>query len=163
MQPVGDTPAELHKAALAYASVDPERVVVKLAANATGLRVARDLAHDGVRFACTAVASVAQAYLGAMAGADWVIPYFCRLRQSGVDVSQIIIDMSQLLRSQQSVTRILAASLKTPNDIVEATLSGAHDITAPPAVIGTMATHALTDAAVRQFSDDWHGVQPAAA
>ncbi len=155
MQPVGDNPAELSKAALTYATVDPSRVVVKLPANATGLRVAHDLARDGLQFAFTAVASVGQAYLGAMAGAGWVIPYFCRLRQSGVDVSQILTDISHLLASQHSETRILAASLKTPNDIVEATLAGAHDITAPPAAIATMAIHSLTDAAVRQFSDDW--------
>ncbi|MGO8946451.1 MAG: transaldolase family protein [Ktedonobacterales bacterium] len=155
MHPVAETPVELYKAALAYATIDPERIVVKLAANSAGLRVARDLARDGIQFAITAVASVAQAYLGAMAGARWVIPYFCRLRHAGVDVSQVIADISRLLQGQQSNTRILAASLKTPNDIVEATLAGAHDVTAPPPVIATMAIHSMTDAAVKQFSEDW--------
>jgi TalC/MipB family fructose-6-phosphate aldolase len=112
MQPVGDSPDALYKAALVYGAADPERVVVKLPATSTGLQAGRDLSRDGIQFALTAVASVAQAYLGALAGARWVIPYFCRLRQSGVDVSQVISDMSHLLEGQKTMTRILAASLK---------------------------------------------------
>jgi TalC/MipB family fructose-6-phosphate aldolase len=158
MQPVGETPEELYKAALAYGVTDPDRVIVKLPATSAGLRVARDLSRDGIQFAFTAVASVAQAYLGALAGARWVIPYFCRLRQAGVDVSQIISDMSHLLDGQKAMTRILAASLKTPNDIIEATLAGAHDVTAPPSVIEAMSIHSMTEAAVKQFSEDWRRV-----
>jgi TalC/MipB family fructose-6-phosphate aldolase len=158
MQPVGESPEALYKAAAAYGAADPKRVVVKLPATSIGLQAARDLARDGIPFAFTAVASVAQAYLGALAGARWVIPYFCRLRQSGVDVSQIISDMSHLLEGQNSMTRILAASLKTPNDIIEATLAGAHDVTAPPGVIEAMSKHSMTEAAVKQFSEDWQRV-----
>jgi TalC/MipB family fructose-6-phosphate aldolase len=158
MQPVGESPEALYKAASAYGAADPERVVVKLPATSTGLQAARDLSRDGIQFAFTAVASVAQAYLGALAGARWVIPYFCRLRRSGVDVSQIISDMSHLLEGQKTTTRILAASLKTPNDIIEATLAGAHDVTAPPSVIEAMSRHSMTEAAVKQFSEDWQRV-----
>jgi TalC/MipB family fructose-6-phosphate aldolase len=158
MQPVGESPDALYKAALVYGAADPERVVVKLPATSTGLQAARDLSRDGIQFAFTAVATVAQAYLGALAGARWVIPYFCRLRQSGVDVSQIISDMSHLLEGQKTMTRILAASLKTPNDIIEATLAGAHDVTAPPGVIEAMSRHSMTEAAVKQFSEDWQRV-----
>jgi TalC/MipB family fructose-6-phosphate aldolase len=158
MQPVGESPEALYKAASAYGATDPQRVVVKLPATSTGLQAARNLSRDGIQFAFTAVASVAQAYLGALAGARWVIPYFCRLRQSGVDVSQIISDMSHLLEGQKTSTRILAASLKTPNDIIEATLAGAHDVTAPPGVIVAMSRHSMTEAAVKQFSEDWQRV-----
>jgi TalC/MipB family fructose-6-phosphate aldolase len=158
MQPVADGPDALYKAAAEYGEVDPQRVVAKLPATSTGLRAARDLARDGIQFAFTAVGSVAQAYLGALAGARWVIPYFCRLRQTGVDVSQIIFDMSHLLDGQKTTTRILAASLRTPNDIIEATLAGAHDVTAPPGVIEAMSRHSMTEAAVKQFSEDWQRV-----
>jgi TalC/MipB family fructose-6-phosphate aldolase len=158
MQPVGESPDALYKAAVAYGTIDLRRVVVKLPATSTGLQAARYLSRDGIQFAFTAVASVAQAYLAALAGARWVIPYFCRLRQSGVDVSQIISDMSRLLEGQKSMTRILAASLKTPNDIIEATLAGAHDVTAPPSIVEAMSRHSMTEAAVKQFSEDWQRV-----
>jgi transaldolase len=95
-----------------------------------------------------------------MAGAGWVIPYFCRLRQAGLDVSQIIADMSHLLTSQRSATRILAASLKTPGDVIEATLAGADDVTAPPSVIEAMAVHEMTESAVKQFASDYQKLPP---
>jgi transaldolase len=66
--------------------------------------------------------------------------------------------MSHLLDGQKTTTRILAASLKTPNDIIEATLAGAHDVTAPPGVIEAMSRHSMTEAAVKQFSEDWQRV-----
>jgi transaldolase len=120
-----------------------------------GLAVAHELTPAGGRFAFTAVASVAQTYLAAMVGASWVIPYFCRFRHAGIDVSQTISDMSRLLAGQHSATRILAASLKTPSDVIEATLAGAEDVTAPPLIIEAMALHEMSEAAVRQFADDW--------
>jgi TalC/MipB family fructose-6-phosphate aldolase len=155
MQPTADTREELYRVAHAYVDTDPLRVVLKLPATPTGFAVARELAPVGARFAFTAVASVAQAYLAAMAGAGWAIPYFCRLRHAGIDVSQTITDMSRMLSDQHCATHILAASLKTPSDVIEATLAGAHDVTAPPAVIEAMALHEMTEAAVRQFADDW--------
>ena len=155
MQPTADTREELHRLALAYIETDPLRVVLKLPATPAGLALARELLPAGSRFAFTAVASTAQAYIAAMAGASWVIPYFCRFRHAGIDVNQTITDMSRLLSGQQSATRILAASLKTHSDVIEATLAGADDVTAPPAVIEAMVLHEMTEAAVRQFGDDW--------
>jgi TalC/MipB family fructose-6-phosphate aldolase len=155
MQPTADTREELYRVAQAYVDTDPLRVVLKLPATPTGLDVAREFAPAGARFAFTAVASVSQAYLAAMAGAGWAIPYFCRFRHAGIDVSQAITDMSRVLACQHSATRILAASLKTPSDVIEATLAGADDVTAPPAVIEAMAQHEMTEAAVRQFAEDW--------
>jgi len=155
MQPTAETPEELYRAAKAYVDVDPLRVIVKLPASEMGLQVAHALSQEGAQFALTAVASVAQAYLGALAGARWIIPYFCRLRRAGVDASQAITDMYRLLDGQGLSTRILAASLRTPNDIIEATLAGAHDVTAPPAVIEAMVIDSMTATAMKQFSDDW--------
>lgn len=160
MQPTADTPEKLLQAAHTYVDVDPSRVVLKLPATLTGLGIARELRQSGAQIAFTAVASVGQAYLGAMAGAGWVIPYFCRLRHAGLDVSQIITDISHLLTGQRSATHILAASLKTPGDIIEATLAGADDVTAPPAVIEAMAVQEMTDAAMKQFASDYQKLPP---
>jgi TalC/MipB family fructose-6-phosphate aldolase len=154
MQPTADTREELYRVALAYLDTDPLRVVLKLPATPAGIALAREL-PAGARFAFTAVASVAQAYLAAMAGASWAIPYFCRFRQAGIDVSQTIADISRVLAGQHCTTRILAASLRNPSDVIEATLAGADDVTAPPSVIEAMVLHEMTEAAVRQFADDW--------
>jgi transaldolase len=63
--------------------------------------------------------------------------------------------MQRLLENQTSACRILAASLKSPADVVEATLSGAHDATVPPDVLRAMAEDPLSQTAVAQFAADW--------
>ena len=155
MQPTADTPAGLAAAALRYVAADPARVVIKLPATATGLAAASELRRQGVRLAFTAAYTLAQAYCAVQAGAQWVIPYFGRLRRSGVDAADRVDAMTHLLAQQSTSTRILAASLKSVADLVEVTSAGAHDVTAPPDIIRALMDDELTQTAVAQFAEDW--------
>jgi TalC/MipB family fructose-6-phosphate aldolase len=159
MQPTADTHKGLRAAAARYVEVDPARVVLKLAANTEGLRLALELAPQGVRLAFTACYALPQAYCGALAGAEWIIPYFGRLRRTGADACQRMQQMAALLARQQCTTRILAASLKSPADVIEVTLAGVQDVTAPPDVIRALIAEPLTDAAMSQFAADWERYQ----
>lgn len=155
MQPTAETADDLVTAGMRYVDEDMARVVLKLPLTVTGISAAKDLKRQGARFAFTAVASLAQTYAGALAGAEWIIPYFCRMRRTGVDAADRVAGMARLLAGQTSACRILAASLKSPSDVVEATLSGAHDATLPPDVLRGMIEDPLTIAAVAQFRADW--------
>ena len=134
---------------------------------AEGLRAGKTLQDEGAdegagtRIAYTAVYTLPQAYSGLLAGAEWIIPYFGRLRRAGVDACYRIGEMARLLRTQRAETRLLVASLKSPDDIIESTLAGAHDITAQPDVIRAMAQSSLTTDALAGFSTDWQSVQQA--
>jgi TalC/MipB family fructose-6-phosphate aldolase len=161
MQPTADSPGELAAAALRYAEVDAARVVVKLPATVDGLAAARELRTHGARIAFTATYTLAQAYCAVQAGAQWVIPYFGRLRRAGADAADRIECMAALLAQQSSDARILAASVKSSADLVEVTRAGAHDVTAPPDVIRGLMDDSLTQAAVEQFASDWRRVQAA--
>ena len=155
MQPTAETADELVAAGMRYVDEDMARVVLKLPMTEMGVRAAMDLKRRGARFAFTAVAALAQAYMGALAGAEWIIPYFCRMRRAGVDAADRVAGMARLLTNQTSACRILAASLKSPSDVVEATLAGADDATLPPDVLQGMIEDALSTAAVAQFVADW--------
>lgn len=156
MQPAAPDAEGLIAQATQLANLDSARVVIKLPANSAGLAATLPLGRAGVRFALTAVYAPAQAYAGAMAGAEWLIPYFDRMRRSGLDPEQRLTDMHSLLASQTlpANTRILAASLKSAEDIVQALLAGADDITAPPDVIRALAEDPLSQAAIAHFDDD---------
>lgn len=155
MQPTAETHDLLRAAALRYVEEDTARVVLKLPTNEAGLRLANELRPQGVRFSFTACYSLAQAYCAIHAGAEWIIPYFGRLRRSGTDPCARVEQMARLVSFQATETRILAASLKSPADVVEATLAGVHDVTVPPEVIRAMCVEPLTDTAVSQFAADW--------
>ncbi len=133
------------------------RVVYKLPMNPTGLRVARRLiaAEFRVRIAFTAVASLAQAYMAATIGVEYVIPYYNRMERAGIDAAERIAEMAEMLHNHTSSTRILAASIKTAGDVRGALLAGAHDITAAPQVLLDMVNDPLTDEAIEKFTQDW--------
>jgi TalC/MipB family fructose-6-phosphate aldolase len=159
LQPVAEDANELAAMARTYMAIDPTRIVLKLPMTAEGLRVGKTLKSEGARIAYTAVYTLPQAYSGLLAGAEWIIPYFGRLRRAGVDACYRIGEMARLLRAQRAETRLLVASLKSPDDIIESTLAGAHDITAQPDVIRAMAQSSLTTDALAGFSTDWQSVQ----
>ena len=155
MQPTGETVDEMQRLAESYVQVAPERVVAKLPLTPIGMQVARALRGAGARFSFTCVFTVMQAYSGALAGAQYVIPYFGRLRRSGQDACERIEAMTRLLNAQAMQTRVLAASIKNTADAAESLLAGAHDLTATPEVLDALLDDPLTDAAVAQFQRDW--------
>lgn len=144
------------------ASFAPRRVVVKLPATADGVRAAAALRAEGFRCALTAVYTPAQALLAHETGCAWVIPYVDRAARYTVGGVAVIDALAAILARLQSGTRILAASLKSPQQVVESILHGAHDVTAPLTVLESLAGHALTAAAVKEF-EAAAGVPPAAS
>jgi len=84
-----------------------------------------------------------------------------RLRRAGIDACARIGEMARLLRTQRTETRLLVASLKSPDDVIEAILAGAHDITAQPDVIRAMVHSPLTSDALAGFANDWRLAQQA--
>ena len=155
MQPGASDEEEMHTEALAYIQVAPDRVIPKIPMTHIGLRVARRLKQQQQRIAFTAVTSVAQAYTAAMAEADFIIPYYGRLERSGIDATERISEMADLLHNTHSTTRILVASIKSPADAATALLAGAHDLTVTPSVLMEMVSDSLTEEAVDRFTQDW--------
>jgi TalC/MipB family fructose-6-phosphate aldolase len=155
MQPGATSEEEMLREALAYIEVAPERVVPKIPMTQTGMRVALRLRLLKHHIAFTAVCSVAQAYTAAMAQADFIIPYFNRMERAGVDASERIAQMAELLHSQQLHTRILAASIKTRVEAATALMAGAHDLTMTPPVLLDMVVDQQSERAIEQFSQDW--------
>jgi TalC/MipB family fructose-6-phosphate aldolase len=163
MQPMADAASDLNAAAERYIALAPERVVPKLPPTESGMEVGMALVRAGARIAFTATCSLAQVYCAAQAGASWVIPYFGRIRRAGEDPCERVAGMVRLLALQETPTRVLVASLKSPGDLIEATLAGAHDVTAPPELIRGLLEDPLTSTALEQFSADWEKLCAAVA
>jgi TalC/MipB family fructose-6-phosphate aldolase len=159
MQPGATDEEEMYQEAIASTSALSnmvKRIVHKIPMNPVGMRVARRLIVQQRRVAFTAVTTVAQAYTAAMANAEFVIPYYNRLERSGIDASERMAEMAEVMHNHQLPTRILVASIKTTADARCALLAGVHDITATPQVLLDMVSDPLTDDAVVKFSQDWH-------
>jgi transaldolase len=152
-QPTRSTYAEMNDQARTAAALAPDRVIAKLPATLEAITLAAELRADGIRSALTAVYSPAQALLAHETGCVWIIPYVDRAARHSAGA--VVLEQAALLEQLDSQTRILAASLKTAPQVVEAILDGAHDITAPLDVLRALPAHPLTESAVREFATHW--------
>ncbi len=156
VQPGSASEEEMFKEILSYVEIAPLRVIPKLPMTQIGMRVALRLrASHQQHISFTAVTSLAQAYSAAMVGADFIIPYYNRLERAGIDASERVSQMAELLHNQHLPSRLLAASIKTASEAASALMAGAHDLTITPQVLLDMVQDPLSEQAVEKFGQDW--------
>ena len=69
--------------------------------------------------------------------------------------------ISLIFRNYGIATEIIAASIRGPQDVVDAAKCGAHIATVPYKVLHQMVKHPLTDAGIERFLADWASVPSA--
>ncbi len=126
-------------------------VVVKLPVTREGLEAAACLSGDGIRICITAVYAPYQALLGASVGARYVAPYLGRMNDAGMDGHAMIAQMSAGLRNADCATEILAASVRTPEDLAVLAGNGVGRATLSPAVADSMFNESLSAEAANAF------------
>jgi transaldolase len=124
------------------------RVVFKLPAQPWLYALGARLAADGRDVAFTAVYSPGQVVCAREAGARWVIPYVDRAARLDPAAGPLVPRLTPHLGPEISV---LAASVKSPGQALEALRDGAAGVTTTWAVIVALMTHPLTDSAVTEF------------
>jgi transaldolase len=131
-------------------------VAVKVPLTPAGLKTCRALADDGHAVNVTLCFSPAQALLAAKAGASFVSPFAGRLDDIGSEGLALIGDIVGIYRQYEDIrTEVLAASVRSPQHVVQAARAGAHVATVPPAVLHQMFRHPLTDSGLERFVADW--------
>ena len=68
---------------------------------------------------------------------------------------ELIGEIADIFKLHNIDTKIIAASIRDPRDVVNAALVGADIATAPYKVIVFMFNHPLTDEGIERFSNDW--------
>ena len=130
--------------------IRPDKVVVKIPATVENLTMAARLIDSGIECAITAVYSPAQAYLAAQVEATFAIPYVNRITRQLGDGLAVVRDVAQILQGTQ--TEVLAASLKTVDEVVATLLAGADHVTIPLDLILAMGEHELSRQAIEEFN-----------
>lgn len=141
--------AEMLAEAKALSALLPRRLVIKVLCTLEGLRLVSKIGEE-IPCAVTAIFTPTQTYLACEAGARYVIPYVNRLTRAGGDGPGLVKTMREIVA--ESGIEILAASLKSPQEVVSALLSGAHHATAPLKVIEEMAEDQRTAEALAEFA-----------
>ncbi|PQZ47990.1 MULTISPECIES: transaldolase family protein [unclassified Microbacterium] len=126
-----------------------DRVAVKVPATAAGFAAASALVRDGATVLVTAVYSVAQALACASIGAQYIAPYLGRMRDAGIDGDAVIARMQEVCAGSDS--NVLAASLRSADDITGLRLAGIPYFTAAPDVLDQVFFHEVSDSSAAEF------------
>jgi transaldolase len=156
---VSETTAEMLKEARHYHRWEPDYIVIKVPMSAAGMPVISALARDGVRTNVTCMMNFNQAYLAALAGATYVSLFLGRVKDMGYDPLPIVSDLRALLDREGLAARIIAGSIRHPQDISDALRAGAHIVTATPAVLEKAIQNPQTDRTIAEFARMWKEFQ----
>ncbi|MBI2633868.1 MAG: hypothetical protein HYW80_00995 [Parcubacteria group bacterium] len=142
------------------------------------LSVIRELSREGIPVNCTACMTVYQAVLAAAAGAKYVSLLWGRIKDGGTpaphfadhyndilekkilsqvdfDPKVVVSETRHILDKHYPKAKIIVGSIRSPLDIKEASLAGAHIVTFQPKFLPMMAGHFKTEEIVEQFFTDF--------
>jgi transaldolase len=136
-------------------SIDPERVVVKIPVTAAGVEAIHRLASENVRITATAICATNEALLAARAGASFLAPYMARIYDVGGDGGQVVADMVDLVRQHDLSAKVIAASVRTPEELMVAWKVGAQYAAIQSNVISKICSNPAVEAAAVKFHEDY--------
>lgn len=136
-----------------------KNVVVKVPLIKSGLSTVRVLSKEGIKTNVTLCFSAMQALLAAQAGATIVSIFVGRLddiEQSGM---QVAADTLNVFNQYSLKTKVLVASIRNTQHVIDAALIGAPIITAPYKILDQLIHHPLTDIGLEKFLEAYRKSQ----
>ncbi len=155
VQVTTDTWEEMLKEADAIRTKLGNETYVKIPTTEQGICAMKHLKAEGANVTATAIYTAQQAMMASSVGADYVAPYFNRMNNLNVDSKKVIREISQLFQIHNKETKILAASFKNTEQVMDSLMSGAQAVTVSVDLLTTMVENAIIDFAVNGFKKDW--------
>ena len=127
---------------------------IKVPCTVDGLKVCRKLSKELIPTNVTLVFTAAQALLATKAGAAYVSPFIGRLDDQSVEGLEVVRAITELYRIHQRPTQVLAASIRSVQQVAKSFTNGAKIVTMPPSIFKQMYKSILTDQGLEIFSQD---------
>lgn len=130
-------------------------VVVKVPLTVDGLKACKMLSKEDIKTNVTLCFSSAQAILAAKAGATYISPFIGRLDDIGSEGMHLISEIVDIYNIYKFKTKVLSASIRSVQDVIDSAKLGAHVATIPPKIFQAMYIHPLTKNGLQSFINDW--------
>jgi transaldolase len=147
----GSSAEELYQCGMALSLPRRDCIVVKVPVTLEGTKAASLLIQSGVRVCLTACYHPKQAMIASSIGAEYIAPYLGRMTDAGQNGSDACLQMQAITRGMQSPTRILVASIREAQTMVDLAANGMETFTFSPAVARELFVEPLTDEAAAVF------------
>lgn len=141
--------------ALQYTAIS-KNIVIKVPTSKIGFVLVQELYKMGIRTNMTLCFSPLQALFAAKSGADYVSPFIGRLDDLGRDGLLLIEDIRTIFNNYEINTKILAASIRNINHVIECAKIGADCVTMSYKVFEQAFENILTKNGIEIFTRDWN-------
>lgn len=135
-----------------------ESVLVKIPCHLVYYPIIKHLVDDGIKLNITLVFSLTQALWMNKLGVHTISPFVGRLDEIGQDGLLFLSDVCALRNQYNFKTEVLAASLRTIQQVEQAIRLGVDAMTISPKLFNTLTQHELTDKGMAQFAVDWNSL-----
>lgn len=125
---------------------------VKIPTTLEGLRAMKALSAEGYKITATTIYTPMQAYLVAKAGADYAAPYVNRIDNLGANGISATKQMHDIFKNNGFKTKILAASFKNSQQVLELCDYGVGASTVAPDIIKGLINNPSVSFAVDEFT-----------
>jgi transaldolase len=149
----GSTTKEMYDCGMALSKPARGRIVIKVPVTQIGVEAASLLIQAGCRVCLTACYHQKQAMIAASVGAEYLAPYLGRITDSGRDGVAECLKMQEIVKGMQSDTRILVASIRDAQTMVDLAAAGMETFTFAPAVARELFVEPLTTKAAAVFEE----------
>lgn len=149
-QTLGESTDDILASAAEIRSIGTD-IIVKIPATIEGYTATKILAQDNIPVLVTAVYHSSQALLAQAAGAHSIAPYVGRMTDRGRSGLEQTAAMAKILASSE--TSILAASLRSADDVAYLAAHGVVDFTISADLLTTMLSDEHSLVAAREFEE----------
>lgn len=141
-------------------AIGKRNTYVKVPTNAQGIKAIKLLKNEDpqIQICATGIYTVAQGFLAAQAGADFVAPYINRIDNLGGDGIQVAKDIQDILNVYGLSTGISSASFKTTRQVIELAKYGIAAAAINVDVWESFLENEVVDHAIRVFNNDFESL-----
>ena len=133
-----------------------KNIVIKLPLTIDGLKASNFFADQRINTNVTLCFSAAQALIAAKSRATYISPFIGRLDDIGENGMQLIQQIKTIYQNfPEFKTKILVASIRSLDHVIESAIIGADVITIPPQILEQLYDHHLTKKGLDAFLEDW--------
>ena len=132
------------------------KIVVKLPLTIDGLKATIYFASHHIKTNVTLCFSAGQALIAAKSSATYVSPFVGRLDDIGENGMELIQKIKSIYSNYAHLnTKILVASIRSLEHVIQSALIGADVVTIPPNILEELYEHTLTKKGLDAFLEDW--------
>ena len=132
-----------------------DNIVVKIPASTAGLLAAQALRAEGIKLLVTLNVHAVQTIPFIRMGVDYVAVFVGRLDAAKLDSTSLTWDTRRVIDQLNSPTKLMAASLRTPDHLTNAVAAGIHVATVSPVFWNQVFANPIFTSVEREFLQSW--------